>query len=107
MIYINGKLAPARKINVGDQLTTLSGWKRVTAVQMDETCTGLYNPQTMHGDIVVDDVVVSTFTTAVDIRIATGLLLPFRALFRASAIDENVAGRWFQEGVFSSFSFFS
>lgn len=42
---------------------------------------GLYNPQTVDGDLVVDGVVVSTYTTAVEPNMAHALLTPVRAMF--------------------------
>jgi uncharacterized protein YjbI with pentapeptide repeats len=44
--------------------------------------TGVYNPQTVHGDIVVNGVVASTYTTAVAPAVAHGLLAPLRTLYR-------------------------
>lgn len=102
LIYVNGGLAPAKRTMIGDRVLTLSGWKSVTALHLNVHARGLYNPQTLHGNIIVDGFVVSTFTQAVPVRIAVGLLMPLRALFRASIISESVAGRWFQLGVFVS-----
>lgn len=45
---------------------------------------GLYNPHTLHGDVVVDGVLASTFTTAVRPAAARVLLAPFAAWFRAA-----------------------
>lgn len=52
--------------------------------------TGLYNPQTLHGDIVVNGVVCSTYTTAIRPSVATRLLIPFRALYRIGLLKFNV-----------------
>lgn len=102
LIYLNKNLVPARDARVGDMLLTVLGWSHLTAIQSIDDVTGLYNPQTLHGDIVVDGVIVSTFTQLVSVQTATGLLTPIRALFRAWIIDENSAGHWFQAGVLSS-----
>lgn len=50
---------------------------RVTHVQK-VSGQGLFNPQTLDGRIVVNNVVVSTYTTAVTPKLATALLSPFR-----------------------------
>lgn len=42
---------------------------------------GLFNPQTVHGDIVVDDVVATCYTKYVPHKVAHGLLAPIRALY--------------------------
>ena len=42
------------------------------------TDVGLFNPQTKHGDIVVDGVRVSTYTHAVHRNMAHAMLAPFR-----------------------------
>lgn len=44
---------------------------------------GLFNPQTLQGDIVVNDVKASTYTTAIHAPTAHSLLAPLRAVFRA------------------------
>lgn len=41
---------------------------------------GLYNPQTVHGDIVVDGIVASVYTEAVQPRVAHAMLAPMRAV---------------------------
>lgn len=46
--------------------------------------TGLYNPQTVEGNVVVEGLQVSTFTEAVEPVVACALLLPFRAGFMAT-----------------------
>lgn len=42
---------------------------------------GLYNPQTEHGDIVVNGVVATCYTKWIDMNVAHALLVPVRALF--------------------------
>lgn len=44
---------------------------------------GLYNPQTIHGDIVVDGFVVSTYTADVTPSVAHAVLTPMRAVCKA------------------------
>jgi Hint module len=85
-IYINGNLATALTAVVGDELWLADGSStRIVAIN-HERLRGLYNPQTLHGDLIVDGVVVSTYTTAVEPRFAHAALLgPARALYRAKA----------------------
>ena len=51
---------PARSIKVGDNLKTINGPSKVTAIKK-VTRKGLANPLTMSGSIVVDGVVASTY----------------------------------------------
>ena len=85
LIYINGELKPAREINVSDRIAVSD--KHVHEAQVTEivkmTARGLHNPHTIHGDIVVNGVVASTFTESVHPRIARVLLLPFQGIYRA------------------------
>jgi hypothetical protein len=95
-IYVNGALSPAETVVVGDELQLGSGdVTTVTEVSCVEG-TGLYNPQTLHGDIVVDGVRASTYTTAVEPRLAHAGLSLLRGLYRAlglsvSAFDEGAS----------------
>lgn len=80
-IRANGVLVPASKVLVGDTVEVGDG--RVAAVvdvgHVQER--GFYNPQTLHGDIVVDGIVASTYTKAVRPRKAHAMLAPLRALY--------------------------
>lgn len=82
-LYVNGKLAAARTAIAGDSVELASGEtafvERVSVV-MEE---GLYNPQTVHGDIIVNGVRASTYTTIVEPRCAHAMLSPLRAVFNA------------------------
>lgn len=91
-IYANEQLKPARKVQVGDSLQVLSSSSEimsdlVESVEMVQE-TGLYNPQTLHGDIVVNGVRASTYTQAVDPFVAHFVALtPFRFLWRWTRVD--------------------
>ncbi|GAB0494399.1 hypothetical protein MMPV_005692 [Pyropia vietnamensis] len=96
-IYANGKMTAAGAVRLGDKLELVADRKCdiVTAIS-SVTGTGLYNPQTLHGDIVVNGIRASTYTTAVEPTVASALLSPLRALFRAtgfstSALDEGAS----------------
>jgi hypothetical protein len=80
-LYINGVLQPAGSARVGN--TVLRSCGRRTAVERVEYVvgTGLYNPQTLHGDIVVSGIIASTYTLAVEPATAHALLAPLRSLF--------------------------
>lgn len=80
-MYINGKLAAASTVSVGDEIDVMEadGIRRSNVTAVDTVPSkGLFNPQTLDGDIVVDDVRVSTFTTAVAPPVASALLAPIR-----------------------------
>ena len=82
-IYANDKLVPASEVKVGDYLLRGDGTKSiVTEVQHKVKEQGLYNPQTIHGSIVVDGVTCSTYTKAVEPKLAHALLSPLRAIYR-------------------------
>ena len=88
-VYADGKMVAAAGVAVGSTVQVSSsvgaGWVTtpVTAVTRVNAA-GLYNPQTLHGDIVVDGVRASTFTTAVEPTVASALLAPLRALYRST-----------------------
>jgi hypothetical protein len=80
-IYANGALVAAAHVRVGDALALGGGGGAAAAVVARVRRvrgTGLYNPQTLHGDVVVDGVLASTYTTAVEPVFAHALLAVFR-----------------------------
>lgn len=79
-LYVNNKLVAAESVRAGDKVQRIAGEDVVVSVErvMKD---GLYNPQTMHGDIVVNGVLTSTFTTAVHPTIARGLMVPVKAAY--------------------------
>lgn len=90
-LYIEGNLRAASDVRVGSTVILGNGAiDTVVNVHM-KMGTGLYNPQTENGDIVVNGVVSSTYTTAVDPEIAHAILSPFRFLsnlgFRITAFE--------------------
>lgn len=82
-LYVNNVLMAAKSVVVGDILTLGNG--EATAVRKLSRVfrAGLYNPQTISGNIVVDGVITSTYTTAVSPAVAHVLLGPLRLLSRA------------------------
>lgn len=87
-LYANGELVAASAVRVGDVLRLGSGSTARVSHVTRAIASGLYNPQTLHGDVVVNGVVASTYTRAVDPRVATVMLSPVRA---AAAL---LGGRW-------------
>lgn len=76
---INGRYVPASAAKIGDLVQLANGLSsRIVSIESVKD-TGLYNPQTAHGDIVVDGIRASTYTTAVEPRVAHALLAPLRA----------------------------
>ena len=84
-LYVNHgqDLVEARSVEVGDNVTLgASGLAvRVAAVRSVRKA-GLYNPHTLHGDIVVNGVLTSTYTAAFSPALAHAVFAPLRALFR-------------------------
>jgi hypothetical protein len=80
-------LVAAGAVEVGDALTQGSGGQARVATAQVVQLRGLYNPQTLQGDIVssVGDaggVVASTYTTMVAPAVAHAALSPLRALYK-------------------------
>ncbi|KAI0564092.1 hypothetical protein FGB62_30g347 [Gracilaria domingensis] len=86
-IYLDSKLLPAGNAAVGQQVQledgSMSSISHVSVVQLS----GLYNPQTLHGDIIVDNIRASTFTEAVQPIVAQSVLAPLRFLFDRFALS--------------------
>ena len=79
-----GRLAEARTVKLGDNVTLANGKPdAVVAIAASVRKRGLYNPHTLQGDIVVDGVLASTYTAAFAPALAHALLAPLRALRRA------------------------
>ncbi|OSX80526.1 hypothetical protein BU14_0051s0046 [Porphyra umbilicalis] len=86
-VYANGVRVAAGAVPVGATLTLASGAPSpVTGVTVAVRRGGLYNPHTLVGDVVVNGVLSSTYTTAVHPVVAAGLLAPLRAAWRASRV---------------------
>jgi len=87
-VYAGERLVAAAAVAIGDTLQVVApggGWTAVAVTSVARVdAAGLYNPQTLHGDIVVDGVRASTFTVAVAPAVASKLLAPLRALYRST-----------------------
>ncbi|CAN8073870.1 unnamed protein product [Agarophyton chilense] len=100
-LYVNDKLLSAAHVRPRDVLQSQAN-RSILALRVSSTQRrGLYNPQTVHGDIVVNGVRVSTYTTAVQPVTAQALMAPVRALYscrtrwpqRISALLSSGIGR--------------
>lgn len=67
-------------VGEGDRVLTEGGDARVVGTRR-VLRRGVYNPQTMSGMIVVDGVVASVYTSAVEVTVAHALLAPVRWVF--------------------------
>lgn len=92
LIYINDRRVPASTAQVGDKVAI--SHKDTTAATVIATtrvmASGLHNPHTLHGDIVVNGVVASTFTSAMHPFVAQLLLVPFRLVYRMVGVHSSV-----------------
>ena len=89
-VYANGALVAAGKVQVGDTVVTEGGATAVVAaVTRGVKGKGLYNPNTVHGDIVVEGVVVSTYTTSLSPAVAHALLWPLRTAWKTTGVDTS------------------
>jgi hypothetical protein len=96
-IYSKGKLVAASAIKKGDVLYTLDGQSAVSSVESVREM-GLFAPVTMHGDLVVNRVLVSSYTRAVHPRLAHALLAPARAFVHLGLSDEPLGAVMYQGG---------
>jgi hypothetical protein len=92
-IYANSVLVAASSVRVGDVLRLGDGSVSPVTMVGARAGAGLFNPQTLHGDVVVDGVVSSTYTSAVEPAFAHAILAPFRLLnsfgFTVTALESG------------------
>lgn len=82
-LYVNGELRTAGTVRSGDRLHSESGKDDIQVVTVtEEQARGLYAPTSLHGDLLVDDVVVSSYTSAIHPVLAHRLLHPLRLMYR-------------------------
>lgn len=96
-ITVNGAFVAAEEVQVGSTVTLADGTIDSVERISSATLRGLYNPQTIRGDIVVDGILCSTYTTAIEPNLAHAILAPFRAMFSSygmtSTAFESGAGQ--------------
>lgn len=81
LLYVNDRLLPARLVRRGEFIHLADGSPTVVISVQTVSDVGLFNPHTLHGDIVVDGIHASTYTDAIHPRSAHVLLSPFRLGF--------------------------
>jgi Hint module len=79
--YVNGDLLPMSSVQIGDMLTLASGEPSAAVAAETVVGLGLYNPQTLHGDVVIEGVLASTYTTALAPGFAHAAMAPVRAIY--------------------------
>lgn len=91
-IYINREsiAVPAKVVKVGDLLVSANGTLVMVKDVKKILKRGLFNPQTYHGDIVVDNIVTTTFTEALNPRAAHCALSPLRLLYKLVGFSVSV-----------------
>jgi hypothetical protein len=92
-LYANGALVAASEVSVGSELSLGDGDVSTVVAVGTTAGAGLFNPQTVNGNIVVDGIMASTYTTAVEPTFAHAVLAPFRLLdnfgFRFTALESG------------------
>lgn len=82
-VYADGKPMQARHVRIGMAMRSASG-SEVSVIKVERIRSkGLYNPQTVHGDIVVNGLVSTSYTAAIDPPVSHALLAPLRAGYKA------------------------
>lgn len=89
-LHVNGGLKAAGAVEVGDKVVSGGGASKYIVSVKTERARGLYNPQTLHGDIVVNGLLASTYTTAVEPALAHAALTPARALYQFFGITASL-----------------
>lgn len=98
MVRVRGKgYIRGGNVEVGEWVESVEGWEQVKEVELVEGW-GLYNPQTVHGEIVVDGVICSTWSEEVGGGMGVGLMAPLRWLFGIGAVAESNFGGVLSEG---------
>lgn len=89
-LYANGRSTAARNVQPGDTLELADGSSSPVVSARIVIRRGIYNPQTVLGNIVVDGVLASTYTSAVPPTAAHSLLSPLRAIFRSLGLSTTL-----------------
>lgn len=92
---VNGRLAAAKTVVVGDTLAAGAAGTPVTVTAVSRVAgRGLFAPHTADGGVLVDGIRASCYTTAVEPRVAAALLAPARwAVALAGASAGRAVGR--------------
>lgn len=82
-LYVNGILSAAETLKQGDSVTLANGSIDTVISVKEISSQGLYNPQTVQGDIVVNGVLASTYTKTVNPTTAHAFLAPLRMVYES------------------------
>jgi Hint module len=88
-LFAGGSLKTAASVRAGDSLTLATGALSTVTEVSRVLMSGLYNPQTEDGRIVVDGIVASTYTQTVHPSVAHALLAPLRFMYRMGALPQR------------------
>lgn len=82
-LYVDGSLRTARTVKAGQRLRNADGEDALVVADVyREQYRGVYAPTSMHGDLVVDGVTVSSYTDVMHPGLSHKLLYPLRLLYR-------------------------
>lgn len=81
-MYAAKGVVQAGSIEMGDGMEMDDGRVEIVVKRELVSGKGLYNPQTVHGDVAVSGFRASTYTTFVQTGVAHSLLAPLRAMYR-------------------------
>ncbi len=95
---VNDVYSSASQIKLRDYLRAADGTRDYVTHVSRVTARGLFNPHTVTGTIAVDDVMCSTYTTAVESDSAQALLAPLRLLYRLGLFTERTGGQFLAFG---------
>lgn len=85
LVYANGELVEAQHVRVGDKVLVAHDQREAAVVAVERIAAkGLYNPHTLHGDIIVNRVAASTLTRTLHPTVARMLLQPFHTAYRVA-----------------------
>lgn len=83
IIYLgDGRMIAVRHVQVGDSVILDNGTSDNVVAVRKSLRKGLFNPQTLHGDIIVNEVRASTYTESVRPSAAHGMLTVLRMVYR-------------------------
>ncbi|KAI0564534.1 hypothetical protein FGB62_25g526 [Gracilaria domingensis] len=80
-LYLNNRIQAADAAKIGDFVTLESGAKDLVVNVESVWARGLYHPQTMDGNIVVNGILATTWTRAAAPATASSLLVPVRGIY--------------------------
>ena len=80
-LYVNKKVMEASEVKIGDCLETIEyNSDKVISISKEEE-EGLFNPHTLSGDIMVNNIRTTTYTDALDPTLAHIMLAPARVCY--------------------------